>query len=190
MLEDKEREIQQEMPAEEPGQEEVQENAAEPVQDQSDLVTEAQEWKNRYLRLAADFDNFRKRVSRERSEDQERGREEVLTALLAVCDNFTRALQSAQDSSDYESLFKGVKMIESQLNGLLEQFEVEPIPALHQPFDPNLHHAVMQVENDDFEPETVAGELQVGYQRKGKVLRPSMVQVSYNSQQKQGGQDS
>jgi len=80
-------------------------------------------------------------------------------------------------------------MINDQVTKLLTQFEVTPIEALNQPFDPNLHHAVMHMETAEFPNNTVIAELQTGYQRKGKVLRPSMVQVAINSASSQGGND-
>jgi len=153
------------------------------------IKQEAEEWKNRFIRLQADFDNYRKRVSRERLEERDRGIEEVVTALFAIADNLTRAVKAAHESSDYSSLLKGVEMINDQLTQLLAQFEVTPIEAMNTLFDPNLHHAVMHLETTEFPADTVIAELQTGYQRKGRVLRPSMVQVAINSGSSQGGNE-
>ncbi len=169
---------------------EIEKEEPEIAEEPAELEPEAEEWKNRFIRLQADFDNHRKRANKERLEERERGEEGVLLQLLEVCDNFSRAISAAEDSTDYDGLLKGVKMIESQLKGVLTRFFVEPIPALNQPFDPHLHHAVLHTEAADVPANTIIAELQVGYQRKGKVLRPSMVQVSQNSAKTQGGQDS
>lgn len=177
----------QTVPSEGSAEADVQPVESEPALDQ--LRQEVEEWKNRFIRLQADFDNYRKRVSRERLEERDRGIEEVVTALFAIADNLTRAVQAARESSDYASLLKGVEMINDQVTKLLTQFEVTPIEALNQPFDPNLHHAVMHMETAEVPNNTVIAELQTGYQRKGKVLRPSMVQVAINSASSQGGND-
>ena len=169
---------------------EIEKVTPEILEEPGELEPEEDEWKNRFIRLQADFDNHRKRANKERLEERERGEEKVLLQLLEVCDNFSRAISAAEDSTDYAGLLKGVKMIESQLNGVLVRFEVEPIPALSQAFDPYLHHAVMHTEAADVPANTITAELQVGYHRKGKVLRPSMVQVSQNSAKTQGGQES
>ncbi|MBO8126152.1 MAG: nucleotide exchange factor GrpE [Firmicutes bacterium] len=158
--------------------------------EQPETSDEAEEWKNRYIRLQADFDNFRKRMSRERQEERDRGIEAVLVPLLEINDNLKRALQAAKESADMDGLLKGVGMINSQLESLLAKFGVEKIEALDKPFDPHLHHAVMHLENDDLPENTVTAEFQAGYRRGGKVLRPSMVQVSVKTDRTQGGNDS
>lgn len=139
-------------------------------------TAEAENNYNRALRLQADYENLRRRTRQEREELLKFGSEQLIKNLLPVLDNFERALASAGDGG--EKFISGVEMIHRQLNEVLNAEGLTPIPAKGEPFDPNLHEAVMQVE-DTGEPEnTIAEELRRGYYLKGKVIRPSMVKVA------------
>ncbi|WP_333871301.1 nucleotide exchange factor GrpE [Desulforamulus putei] len=139
-------------------------------------TTEAENNFNRALRLQADYENLRRRTRQEREDLLKFGAEHLIKNLLPVLDNFERALASAGDGG--EKFISGVEMIHRQLNDILSAEGLAPIPAKGEPFDPNLHEAVMQVE-DTGEPEnTVVEELRRGYYLKGKVIRPSMVKVA------------
>ena len=133
---------------------------------------------NRVKRLQADFENFRRRTSKEREELANVVTQDLLKGMLPILDNFDRAM--AAEQKDSESFQKGVEMIYTQLHETLKNDGLEPIETEGQKFDPNFHQAVMRVENPDLEDDTIAQELQKGYIVKGRVIRPSMVQVVNN----------
>lgn len=133
---------------------------------------------NRVKRLQADFENFRRRTSKEREELANVVTQDLLKGMLPILDNFDRAM--AAEQKDNESFQKGVEMIYTQLHETLKNAGLEPIETAGQKFDPNFHQAVMRVENPDLEDDTIAQELQKGYIVKGRVIRPSMVQVVSN----------
>ncbi|AEF94726.1 Protein grpE [Desulfotomaculum nigrificans CO-1-SRB] len=142
----------------------------------AEKTAEAENNFNRALRLQADYENLRRRTRQEREELLKFGAEQLITALLPVLDNFERALASAGNGG--EKFVSGVEMISRQLNEVLQNEGLTPIPAVGEQFDPNIHEAVMQVE-DTGEPEnTVVEELRKGYYLKGKVIRPAMVKVA------------
>ena len=143
------------------------------------LAAALQEKDNRLKRLQADFENFRRRTSKEREEIGNVVTQELLKNLLPIVDNFDRAM--ATEQQDGEAFKKGVEMIYTQLGETLKNAGLEPIETEGQKFDPNFHQAVMRVENPDLDDDTIAQELQKGYIVKGKVIRPSMVQVVSNS---------
>jgi molecular chaperone GrpE len=136
------------------------------------------DWEDKFLRLAADYDNFRKRSAREFQELMTRANEELIAELIPILDNFERALSTAGSSADSTSFHQGIEMIYQQMRALLERQGVKAIQALHEPFDPHLHEAVLVVEMDDRPPETVVEEIEKGYMLNDKVLRPSKVAVS------------
>jgi molecular chaperone GrpE len=138
------------------------------------LEREKNELNERLLRLAAEFDNFRKRSERERAEIAEYGSTEALKALLPVVDDFARAAHADCTDADYA---RGVALIEQRLNDTLKKLGLEPIEAAGQPFDPNIHHAIDRVEDPDIDVDTVAAEYQRGYMYKGRLLRAAMVRV-------------
>lgn len=133
---------------------------------------------NKLKRLQADFENFRRRTSKEREELANVVTQDLLKSMLPILDNFDRAM--AAEQKDNESFQKGVEMIYTQLHETLKNAGLELIDTAGQKFDPNFHQAVMRVENPDLEDDTIAQELQKGYIVKGRVIRPSMVQVVSN----------
>ncbi|WP_294144511.1 nucleotide exchange factor GrpE [uncultured Selenomonas sp.] len=143
------------------------------------LAAALQEKDNRLKRLQADFENFRRRTNKEREEIGNVVTQELLKSLLPIVDNFDRAM--ATEQQDGEAFKKGVEMIYTQLGETLKNAGLEIIETEGQKFDPNFHQAVMRVENPDLDDDTIAQELQKGYIVKGKVIRPSMVQVVSNS---------
>lgn len=140
------------------------------------------EMQQRYLRLQADFANFKKRTANEKLQISELVKMEVLTNVLPVMDNFERALQVPQDkmTDDVKSFIDGYEMIYKQLLAVLEKEGVAKIDAVGKPFDPNFHQAVMRVESDEYENDTVVEVLQDGYLLGEKTLRPAMVKVAFN----------
>jgi len=135
------------------------------------------EKEDRFLRLAAEFDNYKKRTARQFENMTISSVERVITPLLEVVDNFQRALESADENSDFESLKKGMELIYQQLQGILKREGVEEIEAVGKPFDPNLHDAMMQVESDEYDDGIVVQEMMKGYRIKDKVIRHARVVV-------------
>jgi molecular chaperone GrpE len=142
------------------------------------LRQQVQELNDRLLRAQADFENFRRRTRQEKEELVHFGSARLIVELLPALDNMERALRSAQETHDVESLAKGVEMVYRQLREALEKEGLQELDVVGQPFDPNLHEAVMQVESDTYPPNTVVEELRKGYRLKNKIIRPSMVKVS------------
>jgi molecular chaperone GrpE len=135
----------------------------------------------RFLRTAAELDNFRKRKEREVSDLRKYANQSLLRELLGVVDNLERALASSGASSEPEGLVEGVDMTLKELLKIFDQFGVKPVEALEKPFDPAVHEAVMQEPSDAFPANTVIKELQKGYMLRERLLRPAMVVVSTES---------
>lgn len=129
----------------------------------------------KYMRLMADFQNFKRRTEKEKSDIYAYANEKLVTSLLECIDNFERAL--ASECAD-ESFGEGMKMIFQQFTGVLEKAGLEEIKALGEDFDANFHNAVMTDDNPDFESGKVTTVLQKGYMLNKKVIRPSMVRVN------------
>jgi len=134
-------------------------------------------------RRQADFENYRKRVERERGETYNRVVAEVAGKLLPVLDNLTRALEAektveAQESKEFRHFLHGVELINKQLNDVLESLGIQPIAAVGEPFDPHVHEAVVSEPSDEYEPDTVSAEITRGYRIGDRLLRPAMVKVA------------
>lgn len=142
------------------------------------LQARIDELEDQLLRIAADFENYRKRTARQYEQQVKQANERLLGDLLEIVDNFERALSTENGESAPESFRKGVEMIFIQLTTLLTKYDVTPIEAVGQPFDPNLHEAVMQVDSDEYSEGMVALEVSKGYMLGDKVLRHSKVGVS------------
>ena len=153
------------------------------------LVTENEKLKaelaaknDRLLRLQADFDNFRKRTAKEKLELATTIEQAFLKDLLPLLDNLGRAaVATKDDNSDAESFRKGIEMIRMETVAALGKHGLEPIDTAGKTFDPNYHQAVGTVKDDTKEDGTIAAEFQRGYMARGKVIRPSMVQVVNNA---------
>jgi len=139
------------------------------------LKAELDQVRDIYLRKLAEFDNFRKRVEREREEGQRTATEELVRNLLPVLDNFERALEHAEDDSG--SFHQGVEMIAKQFWDVLERTGVAVVDPLGQPFDPELHEAVQRVEDSERDPGTVASVMLKGFTVGDRLVRPAMVGV-------------
>lgn len=133
--------------------------------------------RERYLRLAAEFDNFRKRTEREMTEFKRRAADDLLLALLEVVDNLDRALDTSEDCTD-QDLFDGLTAVRAQMALLLDREGLEPIDAVDKPFDPYEMEAVMRMPSADVAEGKVCRQLLIGYRGRGYVLRPSKVIVS------------
>jgi molecular chaperone GrpE len=139
------------------------------------LTAEKAELQDRLLRAMADFDNFRRRAERDRSEYVQFAAMEIVRDLLPVLDDFARALKVETPDAEYA---KGVELIYQRLSDILKKAGLEPIDAAGKPFDPNRQQAVDRVHTDEFDDQTVLEEYQSGYNFKGKLLRPAMVKVA------------
>ena len=147
------------------------------------LQTALDEAKEGLARRQADFENYRKRIERERGEAHLRVVGEVGRKLLPVTDNLARALEAektvqSHESKEFRHFLHGVELISKQLNDVLESFAIQPIVAVGERFDPHIHEAVVTEPSDEYEPDTVISEMQRGYRIGDRLLRPSMVKVS------------
>ncbi len=141
------------------------------------LLAEKQDLMNTLVRRQADFENYRKRVEKERAQDRERATEALIDHLLPVLDAFDRALSESRDSA-YVEYRKGFELIRRQLWETLAKQGLVRIEAVDQEFNPHFHHAIERVETADHADGIVIGELQPGYLLHGRVLRPAMVRVA------------
>lgn len=137
------------------------------------------EKEDQYLRLQAEYANFRRRTTKEKEELAAVVTQNILTDMLPLLDNFDRAMVA--ESADLDAFKKGIEMIYGQFQDVLKKNGLELIQTEGATFDPNFHQAVMRVENPEMEDDQIAQELQKGYIVKGRVIRPSMVQVVANS---------
>lgn len=140
---------------------------------------EAKENYDRFLRNAAEFENYKKRTARQMDEFRKYANESLIKEVLTVVDNLRRAIQSSRNNENSnDCVVEGVRMTLNDIMKILDKFGVKPIVALEQTFDPAFHQAVMQEESDDFPAQTVIKELQKGYLLHDRLLRPAMVVVS------------
>ena len=156
-------------------EETVAEETVTEISAEEQLQAELNEAKDSLLRLAAEYDNFKKRSDREKEQLTAFVKADVMKKMLPVVDNITFAANSDVSSPDYA---KGLEMIIKQLKETLEKIGLAEIEALGQQFDPNLHEAVMHIEDENFGENEVAEVLQAGYKLGDTVLRPSMVKVA------------
>lgn len=133
---------------------------------------------NQYLRLSADFDNFRKRQAQEQLATRQYGAQGAVEELLPVLDNLERAMASLNEGSDAKILFQSLRLMQNQLSEALRAIGLEPLQAMGQPFDPQLHEAVGQEPRDDVSDHSVVQVQQAGYRFKDRILRPAMVVVA------------
>lgn len=144
------------------------------------LAADLQELRQTLLRRQADFDNYRKRIEKERAEDANRYTARVIEALIPIVDGFEHALAAHRDA-EYENYRKGFELIYKQLRDNLAKLGVERTEPLGQRFDPHLHQAMDRVETDKAEDGTILQVYQPGYEFHGRVLRPAMVRVAVHA---------
>lgn len=142
---------------------------------------DAEESRDRYLRTLADFDNYRKRQREDVARQIGCAKEELINQLLPIMDNFQRALESAEAGHSYETLVEGASLTLRQMMDTMQKAGVEPIEAVGEQFNPELHEALMRVETDEYPDNTIIDEFEKGYTINGKVLRPSRVRVAISS---------
>lgn len=165
-----------------PGEEGTEVSEASPEQALSALERELEEQKDKFLRLYSDFETYKRRVQKDKEEIYKFANEEFVKELLPTLDNLETALKHASESTD--GLKEGVEMTLRELKRSFEKFGLKPIEALGQPFNPEYHHAIAQVEREDVPDKTVVEELRKGYLFNDKVIRPSLVAVSRKPEEK------
>ena len=149
--------------------------------DMNDLKDRLEAEKDRVLRLSAEFENYKKRKQRELDDFKKFANESIFKQLLPVIDNLERAMDSARENPDDGSLLEGVELTHRDIIKLMETFNVSVVQADGEPFDPNFHQAVTQVETDEHPDNTVTAVLQKGYLFHDRLIRPAMVVVSKNN---------
>lgn len=143
-----------------------------------ELVKRFEQLNEKYVRLLAEYDNYRKRTAREMTNLVETASENLITSLLPILDNLDRATEHRSDKTSLEEYAKGIALIEDQFRDILARAGLEPLNATGEPFDPNLHDAIMQMESDEHQSGAVIQEVEKGYLLNGKVIRHSKVVVS------------
>ncbi|HGN7070703.1 TPA: nucleotide exchange factor GrpE [Staphylococcus aureus] len=158
------------------------ENVIEEIDPKDQKINELQqladENEEKYLRLYAEFENYKRRIQKENEINKTYQAQRVLTDILPAIDNIERALQIEGDDETFKSLQKGVQMVHESLINALKDNGLEVIKTEGEAFDPNIHQAVVQDDNLDFKSGEITQELQKGYKLKDRVLRPSMVKVN------------
>ncbi|HCU9512850.1 TPA: nucleotide exchange factor GrpE [Staphylococcus aureus] len=158
------------------------ENVIEEIDPKDQKINELQqladENEEKYLRLYAEFENYKRRIQKENEINKTYQAQRVLTDILPAIDNIERALQIEGDDETFKSLQKGVQMVHESLINALKDNGLEVIKTEGEAFDPSIHQAVVQDDNPDFESGEITQELQKGYKLKDRVLRPSMVKVN------------
>ncbi|MBT2582351.1 nucleotide exchange factor GrpE [Planococcus sp. ISL-109] len=149
-----------------------------PVDEIAELKAQIEAEQNKYLRLLADYDNFKRRTKLDQEIAKKFRSQSLLTDLLPVLDNFERALATETKSDESPTLLKGVEMVQKSLLDAVKAEGLEEIKSAGEPFDPHVHQAVIQESDSEAEPGMVLQELQKGYTLNGRVLRPAMVKVN------------
>jgi molecular chaperone GrpE (heat shock protein) len=139
-----------------------------------------EEYKDKWLRASADFDNYRKRIIKEKADWHDSAQEEIIAELLPVIDNFDRALASMLTTipNEHVAFAEGMQLVHKHFIDILTKHKVTAIDCVGKPFDPHFHEAVMTVPTAEYPEDTVVEEIQKGYMHHDKVIRPSMVKVS------------
>lgn len=153
----------------------------EQIEKLKEQASKAEEYWDRLLRLTADFDNFKKRTTRERQDLLKYANEGLLTKLVPVLDTFDIAINAAnanKDAASQQSLLEGITMVQSQLKSTLTEAGLEEIDALNKPFDPNFHEAVAQKETSEVAEDSVAQQLRKGYKYRDRLVRAATVIVA------------
>lgn len=155
------------------------EETEQPEESKEELTKKLAEQTDKYTRLFAEYDNFRKRSAREKDARYADAVIDAVAAILPIGDNLERALQTEVDSEDAKKLKEGVEMVMKQFNDTLDKLNIKPIKAVGEQFDPTLHNAVMHIEDESIDDNTVVEEFMKGYIYKDdRVVRHSMVKVA------------
>lgn len=159
-------------------EESVEETLTEDQERIQELESKLEEMGQKNLRLQADYDNFRRRTREEQAASLKYKSQSLLEQLLPALDNFERALKTEATNEQAKTLIQGMEMVYRQLADALKHEGLTEVPTVGEKFNPNMHQAVMQVEDSEYESNTVIEELQKGYMLKDRVIRPAMVKVN------------
>lgn len=159
-------------------EQEVQQVSEEHLEQANELQKKYDELNNQYIRLAADFDNYRKRQAQERESLLKYGAEETMKKIIEVLDNFDRGAKAVENIDDCKQVKDSFNLVFNQMKDVLSKMGLEVIEAEGKEFDPNLHEAVMQTPSEEYPENTVINELQKGYKLSDKVLRATLVNVA------------
>lgn len=144
----------------------------------AELKKQLEDLNNKYIRLAADFENFRKRTAQEKEELATHTTVQVLSKITTVLDTFERAQQHLQEIDNCQTVKEGYEVAIKQFIDILKKLGMEEIEAVGKEFDPNEHEAITKIPTDEFEPDTIAVVAQKGYKLKDKVIRPALVGIA------------
>lgn len=172
--------------------EEIEETIDEAIEESKEEVNELEQLKlklekaessskdylDKLQRSMAEFDNFRKRTNVEKASMYENGARDTIEKLLPILDNFERAILSTPEEDKNSAMFKGIDMIFNQMVETFKNMGVEEVEGVGENFDPNIHNAVLHIDDDSFGENVVAEVMQKGYKYKDKIIRPSMVKVA------------
>ncbi|MFR4987218.1 MAG: nucleotide exchange factor GrpE [Lachnospirales bacterium] len=172
--------------------EEIEETIDEAIEESKEEVNELEQLKlklekaessskdylDKLQRSMAEFDNFRKRTNVEKASMYENGARDTIEKLLPILDNFERAILSTPEEDKNSAMFKGIDMIFNQMVETFKNMGVEEVAGVGETFDPNIHNAVLHIDDDSFGENVVAEVMQKGYKYKDKIIRPSMVKVA------------
>lgn len=172
--------------------EEIEETIDEAIEESKEEVNELEQLKlklekaessskdylDKLQRSMAEFDNFRKRTNLEKASMYENGARDTIEKLLPILDNFERAILSTPEEDKSSAMFKGIDMIFNQMVETFKNMGVEEVAGVGETFDPNIHNAVLHIDDDSFGENVVAEVMQKGYKYKDKIIRPSMVKVA------------
>ena len=164
-------------------EEEISEAAGAAEIDDNKLKQSLKEATDKYIRLYADFDNYKKIAARNKEELLKYANEDLMTDILTVIDHLELALQHSAGSESSESLAQGVELTLKELKSVLEKHGLMTIDAIGKPFDPSVHHAMSQIESEDAEENTVVKEFRKGYMLRERVIRAALVGVAVKPSQ-------
>ena len=157
---------------------------AEEFQTLEDKAAKSDEYFDRLLRLQADFDNYKKRLEKERIEFIKFANEEIIAEILQILEDFERAVEAGKTKHDFDVLYKGIEMIHKDFKGFLKEKGLKEIEAKGKLFNPSEHEAMMQEETNDHPEDHIIEEFQKGYTLNGRVIRPSKVKVAKKPEKK------
>lgn len=161
------------------GEEQQADQQEETVDEKAELEAKIKEWEDKYMRLYAEFDNYQKRTSKEKDARYADAVIDTVNLFLEVSDNLDRAVSITVETEEAKKVLEGVELVKKQMSDILTKLDVAPIKAVGEEFDPNVHNAVMHIEDETVTDNTVVEELQKGYIYKNeRVVRYSMVKVA------------
>jgi molecular chaperone GrpE len=157
------------------------------IEPEDEEEREADDLQQKYIRLAADFENYKKRLVKEKADVVAYGNEELIKALLNVLDNLERALEHTESGDDSPALLEGVKLVHKQFVSCLEKFGVTSVNAsTGTEFDPRIHQAIERVESSELSSDLILSQMLPGYMLKDRLLRPALVVVSKGTEESEG----